>query len=522
MRKQQILIKACATLGVVVFFALAIVMISTSVSALTESQLEDFAANNIMFYDPGDEEDSTGGCISKIDDSGNGTLAWDDDSIVAVNGALAVASSERAVVTGTTIEEKIWSGLKSLGLTDAVTAGIMGNMVRESGLNPARHETSKRNKYWGNGFDLAGNGNISYGLGLIQWSYGRRIKLYNYVKENAPGLEKKFFDHPETYSTSPVISGASFVEKVQANGDEADGDTLISLELTYLIVKEMRNYGWYKKVFNETTVEGAAARFAINVEACGSCKAGSETVKARAAKAQEFYVRFSGKTKFAGGTGGTGTGGLYCDSDGEDSGSGTSSSSSGSIYGEGGYRGDDYTYKGDVPSLQNWVKTYAWSTWWEKKPRRLKTLQTDAYRNLSGKHGGCYGNDCGGFVAKAIQASGWDTNFKYQAVRYMQTTLYKSSTWTEVTSKINSESDMQPGDIIICSHNSAYSSKECRESSIGHVMLWVGPMSNFGDKIASASWSSDCNNSRAPSASSGKNKITTYIKQDYSIYRKVR
>jgi hypothetical protein len=82
----------------------------------------------------------------------------------------------RAVISGNTAAEKIWSGLLSLGFTKEQAAGIMGNMQHESNnFNPVQHEGSQYQKYWP--MNLDGNPEIAYGLGLIQWSFGRRINM---------------------------------------------------------------------------------------------------------------------------------------------------------------------------------------------------------------------------------------------------------------------------------------------------------------------------------------------------------
>ena len=83
--------------------------------AAVENFIDKFAANNIMFYDPDACEGDGGGGI--------------------VGG--------EAVVSGSTAAEKVWSGLKSMGLSDYAVAGIMGNMMHESNsFNPAQHEGS--------------------------------------------------------------------------------------------------------------------------------------------------------------------------------------------------------------------------------------------------------------------------------------------------------------------------------------------------------------------------------------------
>ena len=100
---------------------------------------------------------------------------------------------------GTTAEEKIWSGLLSAGFTKEQAAGIMGNMEGESGYNPARHENLEYENYWNNGaFDLSQDISRPYGLGLIQWSYDRRVSLYAYIKQKAPDL-LQYFEDPDTY-----------------------------------------------------------------------------------------------------------------------------------------------------------------------------------------------------------------------------------------------------------------------------------------------------------------------------------
>ena len=62
-----------------------------------------------------------------------------------------------------TTEEVVWDYLKAAGYSDIQTAAIIGNIYQESGLNPARVES---------------NGE---GIGLVQWSFGRKQSLINYA-----------------------------------------------------------------------------------------------------------------------------------------------------------------------------------------------------------------------------------------------------------------------------------------------------------------------------------------------------
>ena len=68
--------------------------------------------------------------------------------------------------TGDTIAEKTWNFLIGQGYSEISVAGLMGNIHQESGgFNPA----------------IVENGGSGEGIGLIQWSYGRRKKLENYA-----------------------------------------------------------------------------------------------------------------------------------------------------------------------------------------------------------------------------------------------------------------------------------------------------------------------------------------------------
>lgn len=76
------------------------------------------------------------------------------------------SGSSSASITGSNNAEKIWNYMKDSGFTDMATAGVMGQMYAESGLNPASgNATEKAGK--GNPY---ANGEDSYGIGLLQWT----------------------------------------------------------------------------------------------------------------------------------------------------------------------------------------------------------------------------------------------------------------------------------------------------------------------------------------------------------------
>lgn len=68
-------------------------------------------------------------------------------------------------IYGNSIQEKVWFALKNLGYTDEQVAGAMGNIDYESG-----------------GFSASAvEGGSGAGIGLIQWSFGRRAQLEAYA-----------------------------------------------------------------------------------------------------------------------------------------------------------------------------------------------------------------------------------------------------------------------------------------------------------------------------------------------------
>lgn len=89
-------------------------------------------------------------------------------------------------------ERTIWNFLKAKGLTDAGTAGILGNMYAESGLNPKNLQNSYETKLGyndesytqavDNGSYTAFSSDLA-GFGLVQWTYwSRKRDLLAYAK----------------------------------------------------------------------------------------------------------------------------------------------------------------------------------------------------------------------------------------------------------------------------------------------------------------------------------------------------
>ena len=211
------------------------------------------------------------------------------ETIAGVTGSGSCGGG-RAVIKGDKDEEKIWSGLTSLGFTEEQTAGIMGNMMHESNsFNPAQHEGSQYNKYWP-GMSLGTDSEKAYGLGLIQWSFSRRVNMYNYVKEKAPDLIDHF-ENPDTYSKkNGSIYGCNGDCYISLAG-ESDANRMYSLQLTFLY-DELQGESSYSGIFNQSSVYDAAKFFLEHVEIPQNPYISSHPE--RATDAESFYQKFKG------------------------------------------------------------------------------------------------------------------------------------------------------------------------------------------------------------------------------------
>ena len=350
---------------------------------LPEADVDIFSQNNITFYDP-DECGTIGG---------NGT------------------------VYGNTIIEKLWTGLIGIvGLTPEQAAGVIGNMNAESGLSPARHESSN-----------------DEGLGLIQWSFGRKTNMYNYVVGKNPEM-KKYLDDRDGYG---MDRGEVFLEKA---GDNVTNE-LIQYELEFLR-DELKNNPQYSGIFDQKSVQDATSFFLYDVEV-----AGVANLDDRLETANSVYGQMKGKSVSGGGGSGK------VDSCGR---------------GQGG-----------AGELQNYVLKYAWPDYKGLDTQMMPDYERDAARRQAEGFyvGACNGVDCGGFVTTLVNESGYlpDYNFggKGGNVDSQYDWAVANMTLLNDGQSIDT-SKLQPGDIAI-------------QFDHEHTFIYVGDIPGFNSKIASAS-----------------------------------
>ena len=416
-------------------------------SKISEDTLYFNGLNGIYFYNPNEGSRRKGRCPA-------GSY---------VSGPIAIV--------GSTVKEKIWNALIGF-MTEEQAAGVMGNMQSESNFNPAQHEVSKMNELQP-GFDLAGNSDVSYGLGLAQWSFDRRIALYNYVGDTDPGL-LEFFDDYQTYSPS-FYSGEQFMALAGENATDA----LLSLEIQYL-KDEVDNS--YSGIYEADSVYEATKYWLENFERPQNPQI--EYHEERVTQAEAIYDEFA-------------DGGSVASGDtSEDSDDGTTESGS-----------DKSSTVGTVCDsesgvLEEYVKRYAWPDYRKEQGVNYTNRMPDyadavTKRQSEGKYvggtvDGVAGIDCGGFVTTIMQESGYEpgyngcnSNVATQEYWVREGDGAGSWEWLNPDGETMDAADLQLGDV-------AFQGDYTGGCVAGgdHTYMFIGNIEGFSANVVSASYDS--------------------------------
>lgn len=206
--------------------------VQNNARALSDSDLNKFGQNDIMFYDP------TSTCTSS------------------------------GYLCGNTAREKYWTALSQYIDDPIKIAGIVGNLVHEGGMNPVAWEgvITKSDGSLVNNWDFYYNGydDGKHGVGAFAITSG----LSNYLKavsDEAPELLKYFQDTTE-YNFNYVHPGAGVSDTRPTYGDvllekigDAEFDKLVDFEVKYAIEKfnPSRTEGYLSQNFSSPS-EAAA------------------------------------------------------------------------------------------------------------------------------------------------------------------------------------------------------------------------------------------------------------------------
>lgn len=240
-------------------------------SNLSETQLDEFGQNNIMFYDPGE-------CV----DGGSG-------------------GSGISTICGSTPREKYWSALVQ-EFDDIHAAAIFGSIDHEGGGGVARWEVGVIVTDDGGTFiqpwenlinkDLCDGGpkngyTVCGGVGSfgISWTLASYL---NYVKEQNSDL-LKYFQNPSEYS----FAGEETLKRI----GEKDYDRLVAQEIDYVMNKDVSGIDEFRAL---TDIDAAADWWTKNYENCVDCCGNAdydkscEQIAIRRSSARKNYEEMKG------------------------------------------------------------------------------------------------------------------------------------------------------------------------------------------------------------------------------------
>lgn len=215
------------TLGLnTVGFLAAAVLLAGPVSA----QNDIYRTLQTPFYDPNSQGNQA--CVLEPATAGPDALL--DQPILSSS---CVCSENSIVIIGSVNAEKAWNYFISLGLSPEQTAGILGNLQQESGIEPTRE-------------------NYIGAYGIAQWLDGRLTNLKNWSLSK--GLDYRTLE-----------AQLQFIwQELQTSENAA-----------------------YQDLIAQTTVAGAATSFSKKFERPGAAEA---NIPRRIAFAEGFYKKYSG------------------------------------------------------------------------------------------------------------------------------------------------------------------------------------------------------------------------------------
>ncbi len=183
--------------------------------------------------------------------------------------------------------------LVSAGYTEEQAAGVVANIIHESGVNPTRMQcVFSRDEKWGVSLNLLeadggvlANNALEAGTQLV--SSGKCSNVENITKVGWGIVQWTPF--------------SKIIERAQGEGQSFQIISTLEFQFTFLI-DQLNGTGIGGKVANEkaagdmlksaTTVEQATEAFAVGYERCADCKPGSPTVTGRIETAIDVLIRF--------------------------------------------------------------------------------------------------------------------------------------------------------------------------------------------------------------------------------------
>lgn len=187
----------------------------------------------------------------------------EDVTSASVCSDSSIPSSGPGQVVGSDIEEKVWNYLRGAGYTEEQTAGVMGNIKRESQFNPWAAENASTAPAVGKGW------------GLVQWTADRHASVRDAVIAE---LGDDFY------------VGAPSIATLPSEMSEDDVDTMVLFQMRYIIRElETNEQAAGRHLASTTTVEEATRSFESKYE-----RAGVTAIDERIANAKAYFEQYSG------------------------------------------------------------------------------------------------------------------------------------------------------------------------------------------------------------------------------------
>lgn len=123
------------------------------------------------------------------------------------------AKETPAKVENRTIVQIIWDYLIAHGYSKIQAAAIIGNLYQESGVNPSRVESN------------------GVGIGLVQWSFGRRTQLEDYAKSKGK-------------SWTDLETQLEFLDMELKGGKQLSGQYLQTFKNPYSVNEAVEAFCW--------------------------------------------------------------------------------------------------------------------------------------------------------------------------------------------------------------------------------------------------------------------------------------
>ena len=335
-------------------------------------------------------------------------------------------NTELMQLAGKDTTEKILNFFMRKGLQLWQATGIVGNMVQESGLNPAIIQGGK----------IADDSYVlqdGVGFGLVQWTSGGRQKNFMaFMKEMGVGvtnlngqLEFVWKEMSESYpktmdalkKADNPVDAAIAVHGPPSPGYEASADSPEK-------VRTVRG-GYAQKVFDQYNDAPALA--------------GSTADMAMAPSGAE-----EGASKAAAPATKNGIKSTICN------------------------KADEAS--DDIGKLKKLLLDYAWPDFVAGKTEQ-KPAYADAVKKARDENryvGGAGGNDCGGFITTIMVDSGYEPNYNSGRGNTITQEAWLKQNWEY----IGANTERKPGDVAI---------------NENHTYMYVGEVEGFNSKIASAS-----------------------------------